>query len=176
MARQKPPRPLVQGGRRRTSALRIALAVLAASLVTPLAFALLSVIVALVESAGAPGSIAPGDLAFTVLFVWATSLLIVSPLTLGLIVFPLSPFWFLHHRAGGGPWSFLVGGAGAGLILGLIMLSVSAEAASAEAVLTVLVFTLTALVTTALIWRIAYGPFAGVNSRRLSSISAQPVA
>jgi hypothetical protein len=157
---------------RRTSALRIALAVLAASFLAPLAFSLLSITIALVESLGRPGGLGLADLLSAVAFVWFASVLIAAPLTLGVIAFPLSVFWFLHHRAGGGRLSFLAGGSGAGLLLGLLLISMAAEIPSVDAVLTVLIFTLTATATTAAIWRIAYGG----KGRELSIAPAQAVA
>ncbi len=142
---------------RRTSALRIALAILAACLFAPFAYSALSLAVALVEGLGRPGDLGLGDILSAILFVWLASVLIVTPVTLGLIAFPLSVFWLLHHRAGGGPLSFLAGGATAGFILGLALIGASAEAGSADAVLTVLIFVLTAALTTGVLWLVAYG-------------------
>jgi hypothetical protein len=163
---------------RRTSALRIALAILAACLFAPIASATVSTLIAIVEASlqPGPGSISPIDALSTLGLVWVASVLIGTPLTLALFAFPLSPFWFLHHQAKGGPISFLAGGALTGFLFGAVLMAIAAEAMAPDTVLILLLFTLTGLATSALVWRIAYGRQAGGNGRRLSTIPAPAVA
>jgi hypothetical protein len=163
--------------KRPTSALRIALAVLAAAFLSSLVFVVVTMSLAFAEGVGgSSGPVRFIDLLSSASIMWTLTFLVGGPLTLGLMLFPLSPLWFLHHQAGGGPISFLAGGAATGLVLGLALIGFTTGTPSGDAVLTVAAFTLTALTTTAAIWRIAYGPFSGSKQRRLSTAPAQQTA
>ncbi|MBI1407139.1 MAG: hypothetical protein GC145_13570 [Caulobacter sp.] len=142
-----------------THPLRVALAILAGTVFSPLFFAVAGLAMAFVESPGglAPG-VAPDVTGFFImlLWVWLTGLLFGGPIALAALLILFGPMWWFLHRARAGAATFVGLAAVASGLAGLLLLLLTAGTVGPEAVKLIPVFVMTGALTGAIMWPIAY--------------------
>jgi hypothetical protein len=142
-----------------THPLRVAVAILAGTVFSPLFFAVAGLAVAFVES---PGGFAPGmapdvtDFFAMLLLIWLTGLLFGGPIALAALLILFGPLWWFLHRAHAGAAAFVGLAAVASGLAGLLLLLLTAGTVGAEAVSLIPVFLITGALTGAIMWPIAY--------------------
>lgn len=143
---------------RATNPLRVALAILAGTVLSPLFFALGPGVVAFLDTPGGlpPGGDGLGGLAITVLFIWLTGLLFGGPIALAAILGLFGPAWLLLHRAGAQAATFVGCAALAAGVAGLALLLFTAGTAGVEGLETLPAFLIAGALTGAIMWPIAY--------------------
>lgn len=143
---------------RATHPLRVALAILAGTVFSPLFFAIAALFVAFLEG---PSGLSPseadlGDLAFTMLLIWLTGLLFGGPIALAALLMLFGPMWWFLHRSRAGAPVFVGLAAVASGVAGLLLLLFTAGAAGPDALKLIPAFLLTGALTGAIMWPIAY--------------------
>ncbi|MDB5471043.1 MAG: hypothetical protein JWR84_2603 [Caulobacter sp.] len=144
---------------RATHPLRVALAILAGTVFSPLFFAVAALLVAFLESPGGlPPSVAPevGGVIVMLLFVWLTGLMFGGPIALAALLALFGPMWWFLHRARAAAATFVGMAAIAGGLAGLLLLLFTAGTAGAEAFKLIPAFLMTGALTGAIMWPIAY--------------------
>jgi len=151
-----------------THPLRVALAILAGTVFSPLFFALAALFVAFLESPVGPSLVADGasQIAPVVLWIWLTGLLFGGPIALAALLIVFGPIWWLLHRARAGAAVFVaLAGVSSGLV-GLLLLLFTAGAPGPETVKLIAVFLMAGAMTGAIMWPIAYAATARGRSVR----------
>ena len=86
------------------------------------------------------------------------SILIGGPIALVSILILFGPLWLAHHRNGGGVKTFILAGSAAGFVMACPLALFTNGGSLTNGLRLLLIFTLAAIPTTALLWRVAYGP------------------